>query len=45
MKFEERKVLPKDGRACGLFRSAQRYDARKHYDGPFHDELLMHRDL
>ncbi len=45
MKFEERKILPKDGRTCVLFRSAQRYDARKHYDGPFHDELLMHRDL
>ena len=45
MEFEERKVLPKGCRACGFIEAAQRHDARKYYDGSFHDEILMHRDL
>lgn len=45
MEFEERKVLPKCGRACGFIEAAQRHDARKYSDGSFHDEVLMRRDL
>lgn len=45
MEINERKILPKYGRACVLEAGTPEHILRYPDDGSFHDEILMHRDL